>query len=333
MRMSHLLGAAIAASLLASTALAAGDPNRLVWGGGPQGQSTYTDAYVPAVINAVTNNRLSGYTWAGPSAGTLQNAQAVTEHPTNLALGQWDLLKDLNGKPIPGTDKTYAFTVLAENIGPECLYMVTNMPGYSTLGHVLGNSFDITLATGGDGSGSLATFEHLQSIFPELNDVVVEKVGTATQIVDTVAAGKATHGFFVMRPDPNSETFEKIASLGLTIVPVADYALEDEYTYANLKVSYGKFFWNGDSFVSTACTSVALITGASQNVPADDTQQQRRLAAIIERLQAPGVAETMRPDLASWRDMWDNFKVVSADAIKDILEASKQALEDATKKI
>lgn len=326
---STMLSAAVIA-LMSTTAFAEGPGPMAIWGGGKAGASTYTDVYVPAVIDALESKALAGYSWGGPSEGTVANAGTVTANPTNLALGQLDLLKDLNGKIGPD-GKPYAFTILAEDIGPECLYLVTNQPGYNTFGDFLGNAFQINVATGGELSGSYGTFKKLTTIYPELNEMLVDNVGSAVDIVNAVKSGKDTHGFFVMRPDPQSTTFKAIADAGLTIIPVIDFGLQDDYQFLELKVANGGFLGIGGSAksVQTACTSVSLITGdpTSEAALALTPRDQKRLQVTISRIAAMDPT-TLRPNISSWADMWDNLQVLSGEKLKEALEASKKALED-----
>lgn len=332
MKISRMIGVALATMLMTSSVLADGG-SLAVWGGGAKGASTYTDVYVPQVISVLSTQQLAGYSWGGPSDGTIANAGNVTKNPTNLAVGQFDLLKDLNGKPMPdGTP--YQFTILATDIGPECLYLVTGQPGYNTFGDFLGNAFQVTVATGGALSGSFGTFKNLQSIYPDLQDVQVDNVGSALDIIGAVQSGKDTHGFFVMRPDPQSATFKAIADAGLTIIPVVDFGLQDEYKFLNLKVANGGFLGIGGQAktVTTACTSVALITG-DPNSPAAQTlspRDQKRLQVTIQRV-GTLQADVLRPNISSWADMWDSLTEVAQDQAQAAMEASKKALDDILK--
>lgn len=329
MKMKSFILSAATVALLTTSALA--DPGPMaVWGGGPAGASTYTDVYVPAVIDALKNKALSGYSWGGPSEGTIANAGTVTKFPTNLALGQFDLLRDLNGKIGPD-GKPYAFTILAENIGPECLYLVTNQPGYNTFGDFLGNAFQISVATGGELSGSFGTFNKLKELFPDIDQMLVDNVGSAIDIVEAVKSGKDTHGFFVMRPDPQSATFKAISDAGMTIIPVVDFGLEGTYEFMELKVANGGFLgFGGGQFVQTACTSVSLITGDvnSEAALALSPRDQKRLQVTIERVKAMD-PNALRPNISSWADMWDSMTVLTGEKLQQALEASKAALEDA----
>jgi hypothetical protein len=79
------------------------DPDRVVWGGGdPAKGSVYSAAYVPQLIKGLESERLPGYAWGGPTQGTVDNAERVTRNPTHLAVGQRDILMQLNGQTIEG---------------------------------------------------------------------------------------------------------------------------------------------------------------------------------------------------------------------------------------
>jgi hypothetical protein len=332
-----LLAAAVAIAL--GTVAVAQDSDgalKKIWGGGDPASSAYSGVYVPHIISILEDQALSGYVWAGTSDGTVNNALQVTQNPTHVAVGQWDILKDLQGQPIPGaspnpdgTTPTYRFTVLAENIGPECLYMVTDQPGYETFGHVLGNAWQMTIATGTEKSGSFATLDRLRRMYPELADVVVQPTGGAMDVVKAVAgSGEVTHGFFVQRPDPQSEVFQAIAGTKLTLIPIVDFGLEGEYEFLELKVANSVMFGlgGGPKFHTTACTSVALITG-DPTAPDIPQRSLQRLKATIDRLgSVPD--DDLRPNISSWADMWDNLVSVGAEKAKEMMEASKRALED-----
>lgn len=327
---AKLLLATVAVAAISTSAFAQ-DTTKVIWGGGELSASVYSSVYVPRIKEVLEQNRMAGYEWGGVSAGTVENALKVTENPTNLAVGQWDILKSLNGQPIPNKPgEVYDFTVLAEDIGPECLYVVTDQAGYDTFGHVLGNAWDMTIATGKDGSGSLATLQLLQGIYPDLGDALVQQVGSAADIVNAVKTDPAiTHGFFVMRPDPASETFKLIKELDLHLVPVVDLDLESTYQFLDLKVAYGGFMGLGgnDQYLTTACTSVALITGTPAGVDPSDTRTLRRVTETIARIGAID-PEVLKPNLSTWRDMWDSIKITAGAKAKEMMEASKVAFED-----
>lgn len=359
-----------ALALLAVPALAAEVPEKTIWGGGDPASSEYSGVYVPHLIKVFADNQMPGYSWLQPSPGTLHNALQVTRNPTNVALGQWDLLSDLNGKPVPGgaPGETYNFTVLAENIGPECLYLVTNLRGYDrpgAFGDFLANAWDLTIATGKEGSGSLGSFQKLQSIYPDIapDATTVVEVGGAADIVAAVKSGQAQFGFFVQRPNPSNKVFEDIRSAGMTLVSVIDYELEGlsstvtkvlpdgstttqeapVYQFMNLKVENGGLF-GGAKFHTTACTSVALITGSATHadpvtgaqVPrtdvALDTKQLKRIEQTIARIGRIS-EDSLRPNISGWADMWDSLTAMASDKAVEAMEASKVALEEARKQI
>ncbi|MBP9669007.1 MAG: hypothetical protein KBE09_01835 [Candidatus Pacebacteria bacterium] len=315
----------------APTVVAADAELKKICGGGDPKGSVYSKDYVPHIIKVMEGNRLTGYVRCGDTDATIHNAELITANPAWLAVGQLDILRQLNGQAIPDQkDKKYAFTVLHQNIGPECLYLVTKEKTYTTFGHVRGNGFDLTVLTGGQKSGSFGTWKILQSVFSDLAEIPVEHIGSADKIVDAVAERQAAFGFFVMRPDPASETFIKIKSKGLNLVPVIDDALSGTYTYLQLKVASGGWVTGKPVFHTTACTSVALITGDPKMVAADNRRVLQRVNATIARMKDVPATD-LRPGLVSWKDMWDDMKEVGAEKVADLLESSKRALENARK--
>jgi hypothetical protein len=326
MNLSTLTLSLVAVALVTTPVYAEGGP-LAVWGQGKPTTSTYTDVYVPHIIETLQGQALSGYQWGGVSEGTLDNAQRVTENPTNIAIGQLDLLRDLNGKIMPN-GKPYAFTILNDNIGPECLYLVTSEPGYNTFGDFLGNAFQVSVATGGPNSGSFGTLMNLSRLYPDMEQMTYDHVGSALDIVNSVNSRKYTHGFFVMRPDPQSATFKAIADAKMTIIPVVDFGLQDDYQFIDLKVQNGFLFGAGKT-VTTSCTSVALIAGSasSEAAAALTARDKKRLEVTIQRLSSL-TSDTLRPSISSWADMWDNLKIVTVDQAKVLMEASKVALDD-----
>ena len=301
--------------------------NKQVWGGGSPDASFYSGEYVPFVIETLNGVRLSGYSWAGKSQGTTQNAQMVTENPTHLAVGQHDVLKSLQ------KSNEYNFTILHENLGYECAYLVTKNENYSTFGHVLANSWDITIGTGGEKSGSFATLQNLQTLFPDLETAKIEHSGGMNDIVDDVVSGDTTFGFFIMRPDPQSSIFEKIAENELTMVPVVDFNLEDQYQIKKLKIENGGLF-GSSQYHTTACTTVSLITGDVDNV--SDPRNKRRLEETIKRvgsLDSEKLRKKMVERTSSWGDFLDNIKSVTAEKTRNLMEASKNAVDNARKNL
>lgn len=302
-----------------------------IWGGGDPSSSTYSGKYVPHIIKILDENRLAGYEWAGKSEGTVMNAEMVTANPTHLAVGQLDILRNLKDTPMSNGTGNYAFTILHENIGPECLYAITAQKGYTTWGHVLGNAWDLTIFTGGAKSGSYGTLQGLMKIYPDMADAKVVNTGGTKEIIDRVSRTPSSMGFIVMRPDPNSSIFKKIVDSGMSLIPVVDFELEGQYEFLNLKVAHGGIF-SGGEFHTTACTSVALITGDLSKVDQNDKRNYKRLKATIDRIGGMD-ADKMKPDLSSWRDMWDSIKSASKQEISELGDASKAAFESLKQKM
>jgi hypothetical protein len=323
---------ALAAALAVAISVAAradGGNLKAVWGGGPADSSAYTANYVPKVIEVLDTQHLSGYTWAGVSPGTVANAEMVTDHPTNLAVGQSDLFALIKDQPIPGREGAkYQFTVVKPDIGPECLYLISKDRSYKTFGDVLGNGWQLGVVTGGEKSGSFGTWKVLQGVYPDLKQMAVTHVSANSDIIEMVKEKSDVVGFFVMRPEPGSEVFKAIADAGLTIVPVVDFELEGKYKFMSLKVSHG---WSGGKEVQTACTTVALITGDPSSANLANDSDKKRLAETIKRMGAVD-PKSFQPDASSWRDMWDSIASYSTDQAKSLMDQSKKALADLKQK-
>lgn len=293
------------------------DRTKVVWGGGKQESSTYSGKYVPQVIDALGKVRMSGYEWGGVSAGTIMNAEKVTANPTHLAVGQNDLLQANKDNP------EYDYTILKDNIGPECLYMVTKELGYENLGHVFGNSWDLTLVTGSKKSGSFGTWDQvLTKTYPDLQDMPVVHTGGTSDIINTVANSQnPSVGFFVMRPDPNSKIFKDIKDKNLKFIPVIDMDLEDKYQFYSLKVAHSGLFGMGKGkFVETSCTSVALITGNPEKATGRD---KKRLQETIKRVSSASNSD-FTPTTTDFRDTISSMTKMSSEKIKQMADSAKQ---------
>ena len=321
---------ALSAVLTATVTLSAraDDSLKVVWGGGPASSSAYTSVYVPKVIEVLDSQHLSGYAWGGVSQGTVANAESVTDHPTNLAVGQLDIFGLVKDQPIPGREgDKYKFTILKPDLGPECLYLVTKDKSYKTFGDVIGNAWQLAVATGGEKSGSFGTWKVLQGIYPDLKPVPVLHTNSIGDIIELVKQKSDTVGFFVMRPDPDSDVFKSIVDADLTIVPVVDFDLEGKYKFMTLKVAHG---WSGGKEVQTACTTVALITGDPSSTKLANDSETRRLAETIKRLSAVD-QKSFQPEASSWLDMWDSLAEFSTDKAQSLMDQSKRALADLKK--
>ncbi len=312
---------AVATVALMATAASA-DTTKIVWGGGKPSASTYSGKYVPATIDALSKLRLAGYQWGGPTEGTLDNIERVRNNPTHLAVGQADMLRGVDG-----------ITVLHENVGPECLYLVTKQEGYANLGHVIGNAWDLTVVTGGEKSGSFGTWQVLSDLYPDFADMPVVHAGGTDKIIETVRQKPSTVGFFVMRPDPNSKVFKAIKDNGLNFIPVVEFELEGVYDFYNLKVAHTGFAGIGaGQFVETACTSVSLFTGVKEAIDGvrDEVSGRdlKRFDATVKRV-TNADAEAFTPSTKDFRDMFSGMKKIAANRIAELGKSARDTAEAA----
>ena len=61
--------------------------------------------------------------------------------------------------------------------------MITKQPAYDNWGHVVGNGWNMKVATGGQQSGSWETWQRLVSTYNELNDAEVMHMSNTGEIV------------------------------------------------------------------------------------------------------------------------------------------------------
>ncbi len=77
--------------------------------------------------------------------------------------------------------------------------------------------------------------------------------------------------------------------------------------------------------ITTACTSVAVITGHLENANPSDSRVTKRLQATIQRLRAVP-DQDFKPQSKSWRDMFDNLKLAAPDVVKNLKMKVKQTM-------
>lgn len=323
-------------SALALPALAAAQPAankigvRQVWGGGAQAASAYSREFVPAVIGGLESVRINGYEWAGISEGSVYNLARVTEDPLDLAIVQADIAAALKDDP------NYAYRVIRDDLGVECAYMGAANAAYDNWGHVLGNSFDIRLATTSEKSGGFGSWQALAGVYPELADVQIQHYANASDAVAAVAAGKADFFFFVQKPTPGEGPFEVVAKAGLHYVPVVDFEMEGlGYDFYDLPVTHSKFsFKLGDlgvkkgQSVDTICTGIALVGGLPERIDEADSRSRRLVEAVAERA-AAAPADAFRPDFS--RGFLAELVSTSADKVKALADKAKTELDKATR--
>lgn len=325
--MRKMLFAVSALALIASTASA--DDLKKVWGGGDPAVSAYSGTYVPLAIENLANARLVGYEWGGKSDGCVDNMQKVTDNPTNLAICQGDMVASEANKA------KYKYTVLRTDLGYECLYAVTALPGYDNFGHIQGNAFDLTIHTTGAASGSMGSWARLAEVYPELADVTVVNHGNDKDAVAAAKAdaakGVAAIAFFVKRPDPENATFEYISQNKMTFIPVVESEIEDKgYSFPDLPVEnagWGALVGGKVKRITTACTSIALITGDPAALPANAPSKiVSRLTNTIERVQKQSTAE-WQPKEGWFSKMMNDLADTAPSKLAELKKAAKDTAD------
>ncbi len=325
--MKKMLLATSVIALLASSAHA--DDLKKVWGGGDKDVSVYSGTYVPLAIDNLTKARLAGYEWGGKSDGCVANLQKVTENPTNVAICQGDIVESEASKA------AYKYTVVRSDLGYECLYATTALPGYDNFGHILGNAFDLTVHTTGAASGSMGSWARLKEIFPDLGDVTIvnhsnDKEAVAAAKVDA-DKGVSSIAFFVKRPDPENATFEFISENKMTFIPVVDFDIEDKgYSFPELPVEnagWGALVGGKVKRVTTACTMVTLVTGDPAALPADASSGvKKRLNETIARLREQPAAD-WQPKEGWYTKMMNDIADTAPSKLAELKKAAKDTVD------
>lgn len=323
-----MLITASAFALIASAASA--DDLKKVWGGGDPTVSAYSGTYVPLAIENLTKARLAGYQWGGKSDGCIANMQKVTDNPTHLAICQGDMVAS------EANMAAYKYTVVRSDLGFECLYAVTALPGYDNFGHVLGNAFDLTVHTTGAASGSMGSWARLKEIYPDLGDVTIVNHANDKEATEAAKAdadkGVSSIAFFVKRPDPENATFEYIAKSKMSFIPIVDFDIEDKgYNFPELPVEnagWGALMGGKVKRVTTACMNIALITGDPSTLAADAANGvKKRLNETITRLKEQPASD-WKPKEGWFAKMMNDIADTAPSKLAELKNAAKQTADN-----
>lgn len=271
-------------------------------------KGSYHNVFCPQVQSAIKKEYFNHK--CGKSGGTADNIEKVKAKPTDIGIGQLDLLADEADLEIINAD-----------IGMECMYAVTSD---SSIDSLSGLSSRIPLVLPGAGSGSQKSFERLQVLDEGLASLRnVSNAPSAFEAVQKVVDGDAVMAFFVQFPDTRNEVFKLINENKLTFVPVISRnILRQEVNglrlYEALEVNVtpqglmSMLKLEDAPSIQTACTRIALFTGKADGLEGNAKSDQEALIAVL--------AKTQRPEKDGWKDMFDNAKTMGQGAIDDVLK-------------
>lgn len=214
-----------------------------------------------------------------PSTGSLENLERLldAESPVNLAFAQADATQyylNRNQDEITQLD-------LLENIGQECVFMVTGVDSDIRTDVDLQDAKNLNLGIASPNSGVAVTFDYMVSQIPELVDVKVNYLDTLAAM-DQLSASTAPVDAVMMIHRPKEHS------------PEVDYALAHADRYRFVELSDERLtqeLWNGrkiyrtmslampgtDKPVKTICVSGLLLANKQKL----SIEQRNQLSDLI----------------------------------------------------
>jgi hypothetical protein len=290
------------------------------------GLGFYQTALCPRLSAELAKSRLD-YACT-TSADGRENVARVAAAPRDIGLAALDVLA-IEAAQHGGSK---AFQRIRTGDLRECLFAVTRNPNLKLYGDLVANARRLRFVLPPKGSASAATFAFLQK-----NDA--DGLGRADRVlhaadireVATLAlAAEDTVGIFVAPPDPGSDDFRRIATLGGTVLPLLDRSI------LRLQVDGEKIYFAEDTEVTqtrwtrqatrvvTACSPLVLFTGAPERIA--DTRQRQDHADMIATVKALA-REQLLPQQGAFRRMLKRSRELSATGVEKMLGYSETARE------
>ena len=256
-------------TMFAGAALAQDAPPKSINTGGEKG--AYHTLFCPPLPVALSNAYFHGYKCT-PSKGTLENIDRVLKNPTNISFVQFDIHAN---ETIKRAEEFKKLTVIRSDIACEGLWMVTKNPDLNNYGHILALSRRIPFILPAQASGSAASFAFLQANDPEGLGRVPEAnkryVADATAVLnETASSASGAVGFFVQFADPENTNIKLMVEKELKVIPVVSREIlrirlsgQSIYQLQTFNLKSGGVFVKTTE-ATTACTPVAIITGAPE---------------------------------------------------------------------
>lgn len=248
----------------------------------------YTNRFCPQVVEEVKKEYFEHR--CAVSAGTGANVEAVAATPTDIGIGQLDVVTTADPTVLEKLE------VVDPGLGLECLYAITSDPSITALSDL---SVRIPLALPPATSGSAMTFRKLQELDESLASLRnVTHHDSALDVVRTVANGGAVLGFFVQAPDTENAVFEAANEADLSFVPVINRRiLRQEHAgirlYQPSEVSVvpqgllGRLRGKSAPTIATTCTKIVLFTGTANALEGDALDDQEALIAQLGKVTPP----------------------------------------------
>ena len=260
------------------------------------------------------------------SAGSLDNLDKVFDKPDNFGLSQFDqfALKYSN------QSNQTMYTPIHDDIGTECLFMVTKNKLISNFGDVVASAPYLNFILPPEKSGHAGTFKYLQSIDPDGLGKAT-KVSFAASTEDAITqtlTSKDNVTLFVQTADPKSALFSLVNKNKGHFVPVISKEVLSQvvkgtkvYRAQETEVTNPKWHKSGTKVI-TSCTPIMLFTGKSLKVQNPAVKKSHE-TAVAKLTAIP--AKNLRPQQGWFSKLWNNSKALSAKGVEGLVDSAEKA--------
>ena len=276
------------------------------------------------------------------SQGTSENLKRVLADPRQIGFGQLDILA-LDGmlpSAAPGAPSgtvsgtTAPVTLLRRDDVRECLFAVTRNKDVAAYGDLAANAAKLRFILPPVDSGSAGTFRYLKTIDSDGlgRAAAITHAATTDDAIRQALSADDTVTLFVQFPDPDNARFKLVSELGGHFVPVIDRIIlrpqiggEKIYFAQETQVANATWMTAGAKVV-TACTPLAVFTGAAERVSGDKAAQDHKdLIATVRAIKS----EAMLPTESTFARWLRRSKEISGAGTEQLLKLSEEAREKA----
>lgn len=260
------------------------------------------------------------------SAGSLENLDQILDRPSNLALSQYDQFALI----YKNQSNQFSFKTIHDDIGSECLFMVTKNKLINNLGDVAASAPYLNFILPPEKSGHAGTFKYLQAIDPAGLGKAT-KVSFANSTEDAITQTLTSEDnvtLFVQTADPKNALFNIVNKNKGHFVPViSKEVLAQEvkgrkvYKAEETSVSNPKWHKSGTKVI-TACTPIIFFTGKSLKVR--NPSRKKAHENMVVKLTAIPV-ENLRPKAGWFSKLWNSSKALSAKGIEGLVNSAEKA--------
>jgi hypothetical protein len=324
MRKSLLLGTLLAGTLLAGSA-SAQTPPALCNGvclltGGQAGD--YYQYFADPILALLQKAWVD--TYKAESPGAPASLAWVESHQTSYAIVQGDVLARALQDPATASKIK---VVRSNGIGNEAVLAIMNQRTFErssgSWGVVALHAKQVRIATGAKDSGSGATLLALQALDPDnLGKAEITYYKNIDLAIDAVASGLQDVALMVQFPNPDNPRFEKIKEAHLHFAPVLSGSMK-KLTFPDGKPAYSicENVTTGIEKVTTACTPINLVTGASND------------NIDLERVFTSAPDSAFAPKQSGFAKFWSAMKTVAANTTAATFDAADKLAKTVSDKM